>query len=80
VYAVKSRATRKATMWCMCLADGSLNLNTISFYKDQSIQHQYSDMPDKFQHEHWKNWSKTLRSYRKLGIKCVKVMVVRVAR
>jgi hypothetical protein len=79
VSVMKSRATHskpsQPTMWCMQGPGGSLFVDTVSSYRDQSQQLMFSNMDEKFKNEHWKNWEKTLRSYRKLGIKCVKVFV-----
>jgi hypothetical protein len=66
----------KNIMWCARGPSGELMMNTVSPTRGE-VFHALFDLQDEwFQRKYWKRWEPSLKAYRKMGYKVVKVVVV----
>jgi len=62
-------------MWCMRQSGGYLMHRTLAFSKSESQQALFEFMGDEFRQKYWKRWAATLRAYRRMGYRAIRVKV-----
>ena len=62
-------------MWCMQQSGGYLMHRTLAFSKAESQQALFDFMDADFRLKYWKKWKATLRAYRKMGYKAIRVRI-----
>lgn len=61
------------TGWAIKTKKGEILPTTFGFTEDDCFFALFDLMSSEFQRNHWKQWEKSLKSYRKLGYRVVKV-------
>lgn len=72
----KKKRPKDLVMWCMQGPDGKLIGHTISSRKDITVQDLFDLMPAAFRLKYWKRREATLRAYREMGYRAVKVRII----
>jgi CRISPR/Cas system endoribonuclease Cas6 (RAMP superfamily) len=70
------KPTVSPIMWCMQQKGGHLMHSTLAFSKAESQQKLFDNaMDDDFRSKYWKKWPESLRAYRKMGYRAIRVRI-----
>lgn len=68
-------------MWCMQQKGGYLMHSTLAFSKGESQQKLFDNAMDpEFRTKYWEKWPETLRAYRKMGYRAIRVRITPLVR